>query len=172
MSEQDGAAEAAAAELVEEVDRDGRVLRLVSRAEMRRGALRHRTVFVAVLSADGTTLLVHQRAAWKDIWPGAWDLAFGGVCGVGEGWAEAARRELAEEAGLDAALEEVGGGAYEADGVAEVARVFVARTDAEPTCPDGEVAAVERVPLAELDAWLADRTVCPDSVALVVPHLT
>ncbi len=166
-----GAASGPGDEAVEEVDEEGRVLRIVTRAEMRAQGLRHRTSAVAVLDAAGGRLLVHQRASWKDIWPSAWDIAFGGVCGVGEGWAEAARRELAEEAGLAAALEDLGGGTWEDEGVREVVRVFLARTDDPPTCPDGEVAATDWVPLAHLDAWIGGRTVCPDSVALVRPRL-
>lgn len=162
----------AADELVEEVDRDGTVLGIVTRAEVRARGVRHRTVFIAVLDGAGDRLLVHRRADWKDVWPGAWDLAFGGICGVGEPWVEAAERELAEESGLRAAVTLVGEGTFEADGVAEVARVFTARSDDEPTCPDGEVAEVAWVPVAGLRAWVAERVVCPDSIALVVPHVS
>lgn len=160
-----------AAEPVEEVDADGTVLGVVTRAEVRARRIRHRTVFVAVLDGAGERVLVHRRADWKDVWPGRWDLAFGGICAVGEPWAEAARRELAEEAGLAAPLEPVGQGRYEDDAVAEVAHVFTARSDAEPTCPDGEVAEVAWVALADLPAWVAGREIVPDSVALVLPHL-
>lgn len=158
-------------ERVEEVDAEGRVLRVVRRADMRRLGLRHRTVFVAVLDDAGARLLVHQRAPWKDAWPLRWDLAFGGVCAVGEGWEDAARRELAEEAGLTIPLVEVGAGCYQAAGVQEVARVFLSRCDEEPTCPDGEVVATEWVALDQLDRWLATHDVCEDSLALVRPHL-
>ena len=161
----------AAGELVEAVDVDGTVLGVVTRAEVRARGIRHRTVFIAVLDGAGEHLLVHRRAGWKDVWPSAWDLAFGGICGVGEPWADAAERELAEEAGLAASLTWVGEGCYDAEGVAEVAHVFTARSDDEPNCPDGEVAEVAWVPLAGLGAWVAERPVCPDSVALVLPHL-
>jgi len=158
-------------EPVEEVDGEGRVLRLVTRSEMRRRRLRHRTVFIAALDPSGTRLLVHQRAPWKDAWPLRWDVAFGGVCGVGERWADAARRELAEEAGLSSPLVDLGEGRYEDDDVREVARVYVTRTAEKPTCPDGEVVATAWVNLGELDAWLAVHDVCDDSLALVLPHV-
>ena len=161
-----------ASELVEEVDVDGTVLGVVTRAEVRARGIRHRTVFIAVLDGRDERLLVHRRAGWKDVWPDRWDLAFGGICAVGEPWAEAAERELAEEAGLVTPLTWVGEGTWEDVGVAEVAHVFTARTDDEPTCPDGEVAEVAWVAVADLPAWVAERPVCPDSVALVLPHLT
>ena len=101
---------AAASELVDVVDPDGRVLEVVTRAEMRRRRLRHRTVFVAVVDPDERRLLVHRRADWKDTAPGWWDIAFGGVVAAGEGWDDAAVRELEEEAGVRAPLEPLGAG--------------------------------------------------------------
>jgi 8-oxo-dGTP pyrophosphatase MutT (NUDIX family) len=136
-----------------------------------RGAsARHRACYVAVLtSAD--ELVVHRRAEWKDVYPGWWDLCFGGVLGAGEAWDDAARRELAEEAGVDAVPELVGVDAWSAPDVALQARIYLARSDGPFTCPDGEVVEVAQVPLPQLDAWLAGRDVCPDSVDLVVPRL-
>ncbi|MEY3589218.1 MAG: hypothetical protein RJA47_1814, partial [Actinomycetota bacterium] len=53
-------------ETVEEVDRLGNVVRLVSRRQMRAEALRHRSVFIAVISENGD-ILVHRRADTKDV---------------------------------------------------------------------------------------------------------
>ncbi len=121
-------------------------------------------------------IIVHQRADWKEVFPSFWDLAFGGVCGVGEKWELSAERELAEEAGLavgtdTSALESLGSVAYEGDAGAVVGEAFVVISDVEPTCPDGEVVAIDRVPIAEIDGWLADRDVCPDSRDAVLPLL-
>jgi 8-oxo-dGTP pyrophosphatase MutT (NUDIX family) len=169
-SADDSAAGTAAAEPVEEVDDRGTVLRLVSRAEMRAGRLRHRCTYVAVLDARGG-LIVHQRAHWKDVWPGRWDLAFGGVASPGEDWVPAARRELREEAGIDAPVTEIGAGTYDDADVSVLGRVYLARHDGPVSFVDGEVVAVDRVPLDALDGWLAGHPTCPDSVALVVPAL-
>ena len=89
-------------EMVEEVDAAGNVLRLVSRREMRAEGLRHRSVFIAVMSEAGQ-ILVHRRAETKDVWPGWWDLAVGGVLSPGESFEDGARRVVAEELGLAAA---------------------------------------------------------------------
>jgi 8-oxo-dGTP pyrophosphatase MutT (NUDIX family) len=115
---------------------------------------------------------VHQRAEWKDVYPSYWDVCFGGVCGVGEDWEEAAARELAEEAGVrGVALQELGPVHYDELDGRILGRAYLARYDGPVTCPDGEVVAVERVPLGAVAEWLATRQVCPDSLALIVPLL-
>jgi len=156
--------------LVDVVDDAGNPVAVATRREVRAANLLHRSVFVAVLDGEGR-LVVHQRADWKDVWPGRWDVAFGGVVDAGEDWVPAAARELLEEAGVVTALERLGPGRYEDDSVREVAEVFLARSAGPFTFPDGEVAASDRVPIAGLDAWLAGRDAVPDSLAIVVPLL-
>lgn len=156
---------------VEVVDERGQVLDVVSRAEMRRRRLRHRTVFVAVVDPGGANLLVHRRADWKDVWPSRWDIAFGGVVGVGESSEDAARRELAEEAGITEPVTWLGAGRYDDAEVAEVADVYVARTGGPFTFADGEVVATAWVAVGDAPRWSDDHDVCPDSVALVLPLL-
>jgi 8-oxo-dGTP pyrophosphatase MutT (NUDIX family) len=164
-------AEEAAAQLVEVVDEEGRVLEVTTRSALRTGNLRHRCTYVAVV--DGRNrVVVHQRAAWKDVYPSYWDLCFGGLCGVGEPWLEAAARELAEEAGITGvALEELGPVRYDQPDGRILGRVYLARYDGPLACPDGEVVAIDRVPVAELGSWLLGRAVCPDSALLVAPGL-
>lgn len=166
MTEPDPAL-AAAAQLVEEVALDGTVLRVVARAEMRARRLRHRCTYVIVVDRS-ERLVVHLRAPWKDVWPGRWDVAFGGVVGVGEDWGAAARRELLEEAGVDAGLQALGGGAYDDADVSVLGQVYLARHDGPFTFPDGEVVASDRVPLDDVAGWIAAHEVCPDSLALAV----
>lgn len=155
-------------ELVEEVDDDGRVLGVVSRREMRRRALRHRCTYVVVRN-HRDEVLVHRRADGKDVYPGWWDVAFGGVCRVGEGWVRSAERELAEEAGLVAPLVDLGPVRYDGPEARVVGRVFVARHDGPFAGTDGEVAETGWVPRQELGAWAAGRSVYRDSLAVVVP---
>lgn len=136
---------------------------------MRRHNLLHRAVYVLVV--DAGRLLVHRRAGWKDVWPGRWDVAFGGVAAVGEPAAVAATRELAEEAGVTAHLDELGSGRYEDGEVRVTGEVFLVRSGGPFTFRDGEVVETTWVPLAELDAWLAGHDMCPDSVAIALPLL-
>jgi isopentenyldiphosphate isomerase len=157
-------------DVVDVLDDEGRVAGTATRAEVRASNLRHRTVFVAVVNGAGE-LLVHRRADWKDVWPGAWDIAFGGVVDAGEAWEAAAARELAEEAGLDVELMYLGEGAYEDDQVRERARVYMARHDGPVSFVDGEVVETDWVGLDDVLEWLDERTVCPDSIAIVLPRL-
>ena len=158
-------------ELVDLVDADDRVVGVISRREMRQYRGRHRTVFIVVRSGAGD-VLVHRRADHKDVWPGRWDLAAGGVVASGETYDEAAVRELAEELGIEGvALQRLGRGAYEDTDVAEIAVVYGAEWDGPIRFADGEVTAAEWVSRRELAAALRDRSFVPDSVALVLPLL-
>jgi 8-oxo-dGTP pyrophosphatase MutT (NUDIX family) len=158
-----------AEELVEEVDEQGNVLRVVTRAVMRAERLRHRCVYLLVVH-DGR-LLVHQRAPHKDVWPGRWDVAAGGVAGAGEPWRRAAQRELAEELGVSAPLEEVGGGAWGDGEVKVLGRVYAVDHPGPFAFDDGEVVAARFVDAAGLDELLASEPTCPDSVGLALPFV-
>ena len=158
-------------ELVEHVDEHGNVLRVVTRAQMRAERLCHRATYIGVVSSDGR-LLVHQRAATKEVFPSYWDVCAGGVCTAGEPWTESAQRELAEELGIDAPVEELGGGLWTGDGSASlVGRVFVAYSDGPFTFTDGEVVQARFVDDVELDELLRTQPCCPDSVDLALPLL-
>ena len=170
MSDPQDPAVAAAGEPVEVIDASGVVLDVVSRSVMRAQRLRHRCTYIVVVDLS-ERLVVHQRALWKDVWPGRWDVAFGGVVGVGEDWGAAALRELREEAGVEAGLQELGGGPYDDVDVSLVGRVYLARHDGPFTFPDGEVLQADRIPLEEVERWIAGRELCPDSLTLAASAL-
>jgi isopentenyl-diphosphate delta-isomerase type 1 len=162
----------AGGEPVDVVDEHDRVLRVVSRAEMRRQRLLHRAVSIAVFGNDGR-LLVHRRAATKDIWPSYWDIAAGGVVGSGEGYHEAAERELAEELGVvGVPLQHLGGGRYCDASVDEIAHFYRCVSDGPFVFADGEVDEVRWVDAADLAALMASEPFTPDSLALLLPLLT
>ncbi len=162
---------APADEVVEEIDLEGNVVRLVTRAQMRAGNLRHRCTYVAVVRSSGA-LVVHRRASWKDVWPSFWDLCFGGVVGAGEEWEVAAKRELAEEAGIvGVGLAPLGTVSFVDPSSNIDGRAYVVVSDAELTCPDGEVASTDEIAVNSLSEWMADRDVCFDSARGVAPLL-
>lgn len=156
-------------ELVEHVAPDGSVIEVVARGRVRAETLRHRCTYVFVLRSDDR-IVVHQRAPWKSIYPSFWDVCFGGICGVGEPWSVSAERELFEEAGIGGVeLVDLGTVRYDADDGRIVGRVFVAETEAEVVPQDGEVVATAEVAVDDIQAWLAERSTCHDSVSAALP---
>jgi isopentenyldiphosphate isomerase len=158
-------------ELVDLVDDDDRIIGVAPRTRMRAQNLRHRAVFVAVRSTAGD-VLVHRRSDAKDVWPGWWDLAVGGVVAHGEAWDAAARRELREEIGLaDASLRRLGGGSFADDDVRLIGRVYSVVCDGPFTFDDGEVVEAHFISRNDLVRRIAAQRFLPDSVALVLPRL-
>lgn len=87
-------------EIFELVDEEGRVVGSAPRSEChRRPDLIHRAVHVVVMNPSGDIYL-QKRSRSKDIQPGRWDTSVGGHLAPGEGFEEAAAREMAEELGL------------------------------------------------------------------------
>lgn len=88
-----------ARERVQVVDARNRPCGSAWRAEMRRYRLWHRATYIVVRNSRGE-LCVQYRTLTKEAFPGGLDLAAGGVVGAGEAVHVSARRELAEELGI------------------------------------------------------------------------
>ncbi len=159
-----------ASELVDIVDDDDQVVDTVPRSRMRAERLQHRCVGIAVFGSDGR-LLIHRRSEWKDVWPGWWDIAAGGVVAAGETYLDAAHRELAEEVGITAELEHLGSGRYVDDDVALICHGYRAVHDGPFAFDDGEVVEATWVTPAELTAMRAEHRFLPDSITLLLPLL-
>jgi 8-oxo-dGTP pyrophosphatase MutT (NUDIX family) len=153
-------------ELVDVVDADDQVVATVPRRQMRAERLRHRVVFVGVTN-DAGELLVHRRSDAKDLWPGRWDIAAGGVVTAGEDYATAARRELMEELGIDADPVFLRAGAYADADVDLVGRCYRVVHDGPVSFVDGEVVEARWVDRAGFDRLVASAPFVPDSLALV-----
>ncbi len=158
-------------ELVDQLAADGSVLRTVTRAEMRARRLRHRCVFVIVVDSSGRTL-VQKRSATKDLWPSRWDIGAGGVVVSGEESSDAARRELAEELGIEGCEPTfVRTALYDDDDVSEVADMYQVVWDGAVAFADGEVIEARWLTWTELAQLLAVEPFVPDAIALMLPHL-
>ena len=86
-------------EMVAIVDDHNHVVGAVPRREMRAKRLPHRSTYILVFNSQGE-LYVQKRTLTKDIFPGYYDPAAGGVVLAGESYHACARRELAEEMGI------------------------------------------------------------------------
>lgn len=157
-------------ELVDVVDDDDRVVGTVTRRQMRARRLLHRSVGIAVLGSDGR-LLVHRRSDAKDLWPGRWDLAVGGVVGAGESYEVAAARELGEEMGVNGVLVPIGRGTFVDADVASFCQCYSLVHDGPFCFDDGEVVEIRWVDAATLAELVATESFVPDSLALLLPLL-
>lgn len=90
-----------AEEIVQIVDSANRPIGAQPRAVMRQQRLIHRASYILVCN-DSDELFIQKRTSTKDIYPGYWDIAAGGVVLAEESYDSSARRELAEELGVAA----------------------------------------------------------------------
>lgn len=88
-------------EIVTVVDAANQPVGTASRRRMRAERLIHRATYILVFDSGGR-LLVQRRTADKDLYPGYYDVAAGGVVLAGESYEEAAVREAEEELGIEA----------------------------------------------------------------------
>ena len=94
----------ASQEIVTVVDEADRPVAALPRYRVRSENLRHRSTYIFVFDRLGR-VLVQRRTAIKDVYPGCYDLAAGGVVAAGESYEECAEREAEEELGIrDTAL--------------------------------------------------------------------
>lgn len=89
----------AANEIVSIVDAQNNVVGTAPRWEMRANRLIHRSTYILVFNPEGA-LYVQKRTMTKDVFPGYYDPATGGVVLAGESYEESAIRELEEEMGI------------------------------------------------------------------------
>jgi 8-oxo-dGTP pyrophosphatase MutT (NUDIX family) len=87
-------------ELIVIADQDNNLVGTASRGVMRHFHLPHRATYILVFDGQGK-IFVHKRTSSKDIYPGHYCPAIGGVVAAGESYEEAAGRELAEELGIE-----------------------------------------------------------------------
>jgi 8-oxo-dGTP pyrophosphatase MutT (NUDIX family) len=89
----------AADEIVAIVDEHNNVVGAVPRGEMRAKRLPHRSTYILVFNSRDE-LYVQKRTMTKDVFPGYYDVAAGGVVLAGETYEQGAERELEEEMGI------------------------------------------------------------------------
>jgi len=86
-------------EIVAIVDEHNNVVGAAPRWEMRAQRLPHRSTYILVFNSQGE-LYVQKRTLTKDVFPGYYDPAAGGVVLAGESYEQGAKRELEEEMGI------------------------------------------------------------------------
>ena len=157
----------AAEEMVDIVDTENQVIEVVPRSRMRHEVLRHRSTFILVFDRMGA-LYVQKRTLTKDIHPGYWDPATGGVVSAGEDYQEAALRELGEELGIRGAeLIEHYDLHIETPVNKTWGRVFSCHWDGEIIPQPEEVQFVEKMTPTEVVQRAESENFTPDSLVVV-----
>lgn len=87
-------------ELIDVYDRHRNKVRTAERKEVLGGNEYRLVVHICVFNSKDQ-MLIQKRQPFKSGWSGLWDLSTGGMAQSGETSAQAARRELKEEIGID-----------------------------------------------------------------------
>lgn len=153
-------------EVLEVVDGRDTVIGLARRGDIHAQGLLHRAVHVLVFDQAGR-LYLQRRSANKDTHPGKWTSSASGHVDPGESYDQAARRELAEELGLESALEPLGRLAARALTEGEFTAVYRATADQEPRPDPHEISEGRFFGLTEARALAAGPLATP-SLGLVL----
>ena len=144
-------------ELFDVVDDHDEVIGQEKREVVHERDLKHRAVHIFLFNKRGE-LFLQKRSRLKDVHPERWDSSAAGHLEVGEGYAEAAVRELAEELGQeDVELTRVGKiPPSEATGW-EFVVLFGGRQTGPVRFPCSEIDYGQWFPLDEVESWMARR---------------
>lgn len=156
-----------AEEIVIIVDRDNCPIGAVARRIMREQKLIHRASYILVFNNAGE-LFIQKRTKNKDIYPGYWDLAAGGVVLAGESYEESAQRELREELGLsNSKLRFLFDQYYEDSDNKVWGRIFSCSSNGPFTLQAEEIEYGQFIPLAEIAQLHKTDPVTPDGLQLL-----
>jgi isopentenyldiphosphate isomerase len=153
-------------ELVDVVDEEGRTVGVVSRQEMRARRLPHRSAYVLVFNRAGD-LFIHLRVPGKDVYPGHWDVAIGGVLAAGEHFDDGARREAAEELGVAVAVERLFPVRWVVDHTVVHGMAYRAVHEGPFRLQPEEIVRGEFIAVDEVAARSAREPFCPDGLAVL-----
>jgi len=138
------------------VDEADRVVREATRAEVHGNNLLHRAVHILIFNRAGEVYL-QKRSRRKDRHPLSWDSSAAGHVNAGEEYAEAARRELEEELGIDAALEEVSKLSASERTDHEFIHLFTGQHDGKFRLSRSEIEYGDFFPASIVTEWLSAR---------------
>lgn len=150
------------------VDHRNRKTGVTTRAEMRRHNLIHRASYILVFNHQDE-LFLQKRTESKDIYPGRYDIAAGGVVLADETYEQSAERELREELGVGDVplIRHFDHFYYDADNQVW-GRIFSCRHDGPFVLQEEEVASGRFLSLATILAMMLSPTqFTPDGIEIL-----
>ena len=102
-------------------------------------------------------LFLQKRSRWKDKHPGQWDSSAAGHVNAGDTYAATAPREIREELGVDAEVEEIASLAACAGTGWEFVRLYRARHEGPFRLPPAEIESGAFFTRGQIERWVAAR---------------
>jgi isopentenyldiphosphate isomerase len=153
-------------ELIQIVTENNEELGVVTRGIMREQNLIHRASYILVFNRSDE-LLIQQRTDCKDIYPGFWDVAAGGIVLSGESYEESAKRELGEELGISARLIPCFDHFHQGPDNQVWGRVFRCRHEGPFHLQPEEINAVRFLPVATVLEMSESHDFTPDGIIIL-----
>ncbi len=158
-------------EKVAVVDKNNQVKGWAYRAQIRAQGLPHRATYILVFNSS-KELFVQKRTMTKDVYPGYYDVATGGVVLFGESYEESAARELEEELGIREVALSPHFDFYYGDGSNRVwGRLFTCTYDGDMTLQEEEVESGSFMDLATIRERTERDSFTPDSLYALQRYL-
>jgi isopentenyldiphosphate isomerase len=154
-------------ELVTIVDENNHEIDQVSRATMRARNLIHRATYILVFNSQGE-LFVQKRTATKDIYPGHYEIAAGGVVLAGESYELSAKRELKEELEIESnQLTHLFDHFYDDKNNRVWGRIFSCTYDGPMCLQEEEVESGHFMKTQDLLTMIENQPFCPDGIEVL-----
>jgi len=158
-------------EIVAIVDDQNRLVGSALRRDMRTRRLLHRATYILVFNSSGE-LFVQERTMTKDVFPGYYDVAAGGVVLAGETYLQGAVRELAEEMGIhDVPLTRLFEFNYQDDRSRVWGAAFSCVYDGDVVLQEEEVASGEFMPIPDVLREIDAKPYTPDGNYVIRRYL-
>ena len=137
---------------------------------MRAGRLPHRATYILVYNSRDE-LYVQKRTQTKDVFPGYYDVAAGGVVLAGESYLEGAVRELEEELGIrETPLTELFDFYYEDEHIRLWGRAFCCVYDVELLLQEEEVESGAYMKVEQVFRLAENESFTPDCLYVLQRH--
>jgi len=158
-------------EYVYHVDGNDKVLRKVTRKEMREKTLLHRISDILVFNSKGE-ILVHKRTITKDLFPGFYAVLVGGSVSYGETYDECAQREVHEEIGIkNAHLKFLFKFTYIGPHNKSLGHVYKMIHNGPFKFQKEEIALAGFMSLSKLKQFMENKKFCPDDLEIFKKYL-
>lgn len=157
-------------ELMEVIDDNLNVLRIVPREEVMEKNLKHKGVIIIIKNSKNQFYL-HQRKHTKKLYPLQWALGAGGGVKVNESFEQAAKRELKEELNIESDIKLLFDFEYKSDIDNYKAKIYITDYDGEIRLNMDECEQGKWVSLDELKKIAEGDLLCPDTKIFLKKYL-